>query len=124
MTSPREPRVRRERRKSRRLKVLGQIRACLLGAELPLSVLDISTAGFAVQSPIDFEPGLEYEFKLISENGSEVYVTASNVHCLHILDDGQPWYLAGFAFPKILTLEDRERIASLLRVLLNLPVAG
>jgi hypothetical protein len=123
MKPSREPRARHDRRRAKRIKVLGQIRACLLGAELPLSMIDISSSGFALQSPIDFEPGVEYEFKLTSERGAEVFVVANNVHCLHILEDGKPWYMAGFAFPKNLKTEDRQRIATLIRVLIQTPVA-
>ena len=122
MKSSREHRARHERRKAKRIKVLGQIRACLPGAELPLSMVDISSSGFAVQSAIDFEPGFEYEFKLTSERGAEVFVVATNVHCLHILEDGKGWYMAGFAFPKNLKTDDRRRIAALIRVLIQTPV--
>jgi hypothetical protein len=120
----REPRARHERRRAKRIKVLGQIRACLLGGELPLSMVDISASGFAVQSPIDFEPGFEYEFKLTSERGAEVFVVASNVHCLHVVEDGKAWFMAGFTFPQNLKTEDRQRIAALIRALIHRPVAA
>jgi len=123
MKPSREPRPRNDRRRAKRIKVLGQIRACLLGGELPLSMIDISSSGFAVQSPIDFEPGFEYEFKLTSERGAEVFVVASNVHCLHILADGRPSYMAGFTFPEDLKTEDRQRIAALIRALMQTQVA-
>src|SRR6476659_1900516 len=85
----------RERRQAERLTVRGDVEARLV-SDVKLFVLDISRSGFAVRSPIDFEPGFSYEFSFASRYGASFRIHATNVHCLHVIDDGKPSYVAGF----------------------------
>ena len=93
-----DPRHKRERRQTPRFKVVGEIGARLVSNDTPVLVLDISTAGLALQSSVDFDPGLAYELELTADGQPPVVVRAVNVHCLHALDELTPCYVAGFAF--------------------------
>src|SRR4051812_45296117 len=90
-------RFHRERRQAERLTVRGDVEARLV-SDVKLFVLDISRSGFAARSPIDFEAGFSYEFRFASRYGASFRVHATNVHCLHVVDDGTPTYVAGFLF--------------------------
>jgi hypothetical protein len=105
----------RERRRAPRFRVLGEVEARLLSTDLPLLLLDISSTGFAVQSPIDFEPGFAYEFRFASRHAANFRVQAMNIHCLHVFENGKPMYVAGFAFATTMSATERMRIAAIIQ---------
>src|SRR3954469_1677307 len=84
-----------DRRRIPRFDVWGEVHAYLGASALP--VLDLSEGGFAVQSPTAFVRGSLSGFELCSSR-CDVIVMARNVHCLHVVSDAEPWYVAGFAF--------------------------
>jgi hypothetical protein len=103
----------RERRQSPRFEVLGE--AQIFQENRLLELVDISSAGFALQSPSSFDAGLEYNFKLAPADGAAFMVRATNVHCTPILDGRTPCYLAGFSLSSSIASADRQRIALLVR---------
>jgi hypothetical protein len=107
----------RERRRAIRFRVVGQVEARLLSTDLPLLVLDISSSGFAVQSPIDFEPGFGYDFRFASRQTGNFRVHATNIHCLHVFDDGKPTYIAGFAFAADMEAVERAQITAIINAI-------
>jgi PilZ domain-containing protein len=105
----------RNRRKSPRLEIDGDVQAHLIPTELSLTILDISEGGFAVASPIEFTRGMRYEFELCSVHCPNLIVAAANVHCLRIVSGGQESYVAGFQIVEEAGTKIREAIAELVR---------
>jgi hypothetical protein len=106
-----------DRRQATRFQIFGEIDARLLAPDMPdvpLLLLDISLAGFAVQSPVAFQPGALYRVQLAAPPLSEVTVHAANVHCAQVFDDGNPWHIAGFAFTAATLTTQRERLMALI----------
>ena len=97
--------------------MFGEIDARLIAgdvADVPLLLLDISATGFAVKSPIQFNQGGMYYVQLTAPPLAELSVRAASVHCSRIIDEGNPWYIAGFAFTAETVASHRGRIMSLI----------
>jgi hypothetical protein len=113
------PMSKRDRRRSPRIPVLGEIQAHLLPEGLPVPVLDLSAGGFALQSVTPFERGTALAFEFHSRHCAKLIVRAVNVHCLHVTADDESWYIAGFAFDQWMGAADRRRIKTLLEDVLH-----
>lgn len=109
---PKSPK--RERRRSPRVPVLGEIRAHLLPEGLPLPVLDLSAGGFAIQSVMPFERGAAHAFEFHSTHCSKLVVRAVTVHCLRVTADDESWHIVGLSFDQWMSAADRRRIKALL----------
>jgi c-di-GMP-binding flagellar brake protein YcgR len=87
------------------------------GRVMPLqehtTVYDISLGGFALQSPVGFEPGADHQFEFTTPDGRQAMLHATSVHCMRInRPDSPALYFAGFAFDRT-RAEDRRAIAML-----------
>jgi hypothetical protein len=105
----------RNRRKSPRLQITGDVQAHLIPTELSLTILDLSEGGFAVASPIEFKHHTRYEFEFCSVHCPNLIVSAVNVHCLRMVSSGQQSFVAGFSFIEEGNGHVRESIAELIR---------
>jgi hypothetical protein len=104
-----------DRRPVPQLQMVDQIHGHFIPLEVPLTVLDMTDEGFAVESPIEFTPNIEYQFELSSASCPKSLVRAIDVHCLRVVSGGRPWYVAGFLYAPDIAGIVRERIASLVR---------
>ena len=102
-----------ERRTTERFSALGGFQVQVASTNLPLVLLDISTAGFAVQSPVDFKAGVTFEFRFMPANAAALFVRAINVHCLQVMDRGKRSYVAGFSFSSETVAASRPQIERL-----------
>ena len=111
-----------DRRQARRVRVAGEIDARLLApddSDVTLLLLDISSTGFAVGSPVEFRPGAMSDLQLTAAPLCEVTVRAAAVHCARVIDEDGPWYVAGFAFTTATLTRDRDRILALIEHAVN-----
>jgi hypothetical protein len=74
----------------------------------------MSADGFAVESPVEFTPNAEYQFQFSWDHPQSV-VRAVDVHCLRVVTEGKPWYVAGFYFVPTTDSAERERILRMVR---------
>ena len=95
-----------------RFATLGEIQVFLNGVRVYL--LDLSSAGFGVQSRTPFDLSKTYTFTLRSTDGSDLVLRGVTIHCLHTLEVDEEWYAAGFAFAPDTTVAERERAAALI----------
>jgi hypothetical protein len=89
-----------DRRRFPRLEALGRVDGCLLPAEAPLIVRDVSRGGFATESGIPFTPGAPYAFRFTTTDAQVFELTAVAVHCRlgHVSSDGRQAFVTGFEF--------------------------
>lgn len=69
-----------ERRRSPRIDVLRRVQGRLLALDTQIIIHDLSRSGFAVVSEMTFEPGQQLDFRLTSDDGTTVSVSAEAVH--------------------------------------------
>jgi hypothetical protein len=96
---PQSSRNRFERRRSPRLDALGQVHVHIATCPVPASLREIGPGGFSVETTTPFPPGQTHEFHFGLDDGSEIHVQASSVHCaLTKIVAGMPVHLNGFEF--------------------------
>jgi len=108
-------RPKQDRRRFPRLRMMGEIQGQLIPFENRLTILDMSVDGFAVESPIAFTPKAEYLFQLGPKHGSQLMLSAVNIHCLRVIEREDPWFVAGFSFGPDLPSAIRQRVATLIQ---------
>ena len=87
----------REHRRAPRIDVLMRVKGQLVEIDTPIVVHDLSRSGFAVVSPVPFDPDEMLDFRLVGADGSVVTVSAQAMHT-------RPWggvsglHLSGFMF--------------------------
>ena len=91
------PQTGRDRRRDTRVDVLMRVKGQLVRPETPILVHDLSRSGFAVLSQLEFESGQQLDFRLISEDGLKVTVTAQAIHS-RVMPGNQGLYFSGFMF--------------------------
>ena len=96
---PQSSRGRFERRRSPRLDALGQVHVHIATCPVPASLREIGPGGFSVETTTPFPPGQTHEFHFGLDDGSQIHVRASSVHCaLTKIVAGMPVHLNGFEF--------------------------
>jgi len=96
---PQSSRDRFERRRSPRLDALGQVHVHIATCPVPASLREIGPGGFSVETTTPFPPGQTHEFLFGLDDGSQIHVRASSVHCaLTKIVAGMPVHLNGFEF--------------------------
>jgi hypothetical protein len=103
-----------DRRQAPRLKLTGELNGGLLPFAEPLTVLDVSAGGFAVEAPIAFVPGGHYLFEFSAAGRKHRPLRAMSVHCLRLCQGDDTVYVAGFKFV-VSDSTDRETIDAMLR---------
>ena len=86
-----------ERRKSPRIDVLRRVQGRLVALDKRIIIHDLSRSGFAVVSETVFEPGQQLDFRLTSEDGTTVTVSAEAVHSRPV-PASEELMLTGFQF--------------------------
>jgi c-di-GMP-binding flagellar brake protein YcgR len=95
--SKRSPGV--ERRQAKRLDVLWQLNVEVLSRPMPVSVSDISAAGFSVETTTPFEEGEILEFRFTLDGGPSLEVFAESAHGVAKEKVGElQLYLTGFKY--------------------------
>jgi hypothetical protein len=69
-----------ELRRSPRIDVLRRVKGELVSFGAPLTIYNISRTGFAATCDIQFDPGDTLDFRLVTEDGFTIRVTAEAVH--------------------------------------------
>ena len=93
--------MREERRRTPRIRVLGELPGRAIGQDTPVLVREISLGGMALETAFPFPPDVVLEFQLELGDGSVLELRARATHS-HPLDPSGaapgPAYLTGFAF--------------------------
>jgi hypothetical protein len=84
-------------RRSPRIDVQRRVKGELISVGAPLTVHDLSRTGFAAASEILFDPGDTLNFRLVTEDGVTIRVTAEAVHH-RPLPEAPGKHLTGFRF--------------------------
>ena len=91
-----------ERRQARRLDVLWQLNVEIVSRPMPVSVSDISTIGFSVETTTPFRDSEVHVFKLSLDEGPSVIVDAESAHSVPTDRIGElQLYLTGFKFVNV-----------------------
>ena len=89
----------RERRKTPRIEMLGQIFGQALSVDTPVTVLDLSMGGFSVETACAFRTGSHHQFRFALEHGASMIITAEVVHCRHrTAPSGKDLFVTGLKF--------------------------
>jgi hypothetical protein len=91
-------RVAADRRRSPRLRLLGEIHGQRVGLDLPLTIVDISAGGFAIESTVCFPDRDVQLFELVSELGGSPLVVAGRAVRTSPASPGAGRYVTGFEF--------------------------
>jgi len=103
----------RERRKAPRIEMLGQIFGQVLSVDTPVTVLDLSTGGFSVETACAFRAGSQHQFRFALEHGASLIVTAEVVHCRRrTAPSGKDLFVTGLKF-----LENPDTSAAVAHIL-------
>ena len=87
-----------DRRTNPRIELLGEINGQVMPFAMPVVLLDLSSGGFAISSPVPFARHAEYTFKF---SGTRPHgpIRAKDVHCLRVSHGTTDVsYVAGFSF--------------------------
>ena len=88
-----------ERRQSSRIRIFGDLHGRVVQMDVLVILRDISTGGFAIESPQLFQSGAEHTVELTAPTGKQFVATAMVRQCVRQVDseDCLP-YLASFVF--------------------------
>ena len=88
-----------ERRRSTRVELLGKLHGHSVSLDLPVSILEISLGGMAIQTGLPFPVGAVHAFRLTLGDESTVELHAKVMHCRNVAPvDAAPAYVTGFQF--------------------------
>ena len=88
-----------ERRRNPRIDVLGQVHVQIVTCPAPASLREISLGGFSIETTTPFAPGQRHDFHFTLDDGSELQVRATSVHCSLVrVVSGLSMHLSGFEF--------------------------
>jgi hypothetical protein len=85
-----------DRRAHVRVKLHSAITAQRLGDDNTFTIEDASIAGFSIYSPVPFEPGSSYHFRLSDAASQVVLVGGVCRYCRTLDDTSPPSFLVGF----------------------------
>jgi PilZ domain-containing protein len=80
---------------------------------VPITLLNLSTGGFLMQSPVPFAVGAIDEFRFASDGAADVIVSARVAHATMVVRDDGPVHVIGVRFVD-LDEEQRKAIGRLL----------
>ena len=86
-----------DRRREPRVDVMMRVKGELVRPDKPILIHDLSRSGFAVLSQIAFASGQILDFRLSSEDGTTVTVSAQAIHSKP-MPASQGLFLSGFMF--------------------------
>jgi c-di-GMP-binding flagellar brake protein YcgR len=88
-----------ERRRNPRVDVLGQVHVHIVTSPVPATLREISLGGFSIESTTPFAPGIRHDFHFSLDDGSDIRVRATSVHCSLVrVESGLSMHLSGFEF--------------------------
>ena len=67
---------RRERRRGHRVEVLGQLHGHLVALRLPVTVRDIGSGGFSIETPVPFPDRAPHSFRFTTAQDTEAVFRA------------------------------------------------
>ena len=88
-----------ERRKSPRLPVRGRLLACLLEADRPVRIREISLGGFATETVEPLPISVRHDVRFTARDDKSAVISAVSLHSWpSCLSDGTPCFVTGFEF--------------------------
>jgi hypothetical protein len=88
-----------ERRRSPRIELLGRLHGHSVSLDVPVTVLEISLGGMAIQTALAFPVGAVHEFRLTLGDDSTVELRGRVMHCRNTAPAGdEPTYATGVQF--------------------------
>jgi hypothetical protein len=88
-----------ERRRNPRIDVLGQVHVHIATSPAPASLREMSLGGFSIETTTPFPPGQRHDFHFSLDDGSDLRVRATSVHCSLVrVVAGLSMHLSGFEF--------------------------
>jgi hypothetical protein len=88
-----------DRRRSPRIELLGRLHGHSVSLDLPVSVLEISLGGMAIQTSLPFPVGAVHAFRLTLGDDSTVELNGRVMHCRNVAPaDATPAYVTGLQF--------------------------
>jgi hypothetical protein len=92
-------RVSRERRRSPRIEILGQVHGEVVSLDLPILLREVSFGGFSAEAPIQFPEGVAHAFRFSPTGEEPIILTARVTYSRPAADDeAATTYVTGFAF--------------------------
>jgi hypothetical protein len=96
-----------ERRSSVRIAEVRDVFGALLPLGEPLVIHDLSSGGFAVDTPFEFLTSTQHNFAFWLTGGHLIRLNARTTHCERISDAGaEALYRAGFSFLPVHAIDD------------------
>ena len=88
-----------ERRQSSRIRIFGDLHGRVVQMDVLIILRDISTGGFAIESPQMFQAGAEHTVELTAPTGKQFIAMATVRQCVRQVDSEEVLpYLASFVF--------------------------
>lgn len=88
-----------DRRRSARVELLGRLHGHSVSLDLPVSVVEISLGGMAIQTGLPFPVGAVHAFRLTLGDDSTVELNGRVMHCRNVAPSGAaPVYVSGLQF--------------------------
>jgi len=88
-----------DRRRAPRIELLGRLHGHSVSLDLPVSVLEISLGGMAIQTGLPFPVGAVHVFRLTLGDDSTVELNGRVMHCRNTAPtEATPVYVTGLQF--------------------------
>jgi hypothetical protein len=88
-----------DRRRAPRIELLGRLHGHSVSLDLPVTVLEISLGGMAIQTGLPFPIGAVHAFRLTLGDESTVELNGRVMHCRNTAPaDATPVYVSGIQF--------------------------
>lgn len=88
-----------DRRRAPRIELLGRLHGHSVSLDLPVTVLEISLGGMAIQTDLPFPVGAVHVFRLTLGDDSTAELNGRVMHCRNVAPpDAMPSYVTGLQF--------------------------
>jgi hypothetical protein len=105
----------RERRRTPRVRVLGQIHGHIVTLDIPVTIREVGLGGFSIVSPVNFPVDAVHEFRLTHDDGEMITLKGKVVHCgTASATNGVVSYITGFQFLKDTTGKSAAELGALI----------
>lgn len=105
-----------ERRRAPRIELLGRLHGHSVSLDLPVTVLEISLGGMAIQTGLPFPVGAVHAFRLTLGDDSTVELNGRVMHCRNTAPaNTTPVYVSGVQFVEDEPVEEGPTVSDLIR---------
>jgi len=104
-----------DRRRSPRIELLGRLHGRSVSLDLPLTIIEISLGGMAIQTGLPFPVGAVHAFRLTLGDDSTVELSGRVMHCRNTAPpDTTPVYMSGIQFVDDEPADDGPTVSDLI----------